>query len=372
MYVSELSLNNFRSYESLTVSLNEGRVSFVGSNGQGKTNLVEAIDYVATLSSHRVSSDTPLIRQGAEYAQIKTTVVKNQRKATLEVDIMSKGSNKVRVNGANLPRTREIIGILRTVLFSPDDLELIKGDPAKRRQFLDNLLVLQTPRLAGVKTDYEKVVKQRNALLKTARLSKKTDLATLDIWDEQLSTYGAQLMVARINLLINLLPFFTKSYAEVAAMSGNNRQNTSAHYVTKINIENPTEEIIKSNLLSLMEQRRSEELIRGVSLVGPHRDDVDFQLGDLPVKGYSSHGETWSYALALKLAAFELLRQDGDDPVLILDDVFAELDRDRRAQLAELVSGIEQVITTTAVSDDVPAGFANATFIVNQGTVKAL
>lgn len=367
MYVSELTLHNFRSYESVSLSLSAGRTSFIGSNGQGKTNLVEAIDFVSNLNSHRVASDAPLIRSGADFAQVKLKVVKDKREASLEVDIMSQGSNKARVNGVGLTRTRDLIGILKTVLFSPEDMDIVKGDPARRRSFIDALMVLETPRLSGVKADYEKVIKQRNALLKSAKHARNSALSTLDIWDEQLCSLGAELIRARLALLDRLTGYLANSYANVAAFSAEPRQQVGASYASSIDTEDVDR--IEESILQLVSQRRDEEIIRGISLVGPHRDDVLLNLGSLPAKGYSSHGEIWSLALALRLASFELLRSEGDDPVLILDDVFAELDRDRRKQLAELVSDVEQVITTTAVGADVPEGFASTTFLVHNSVV---
>ncbi|MGZ5366312.1 DNA replication/repair protein RecF [Aeromicrobium sp.] len=371
MHVSHLSLHNFRSYGEVEVDLAPGSSVFVGANGQGKTNLVEAIDYVATLTSHRVASDTPLVRADSDRAVIRASVVRGDRTALIEVEITPGKANRARINRSPLPRTRDIVGVLRTVLFSPEDLALIKGDPADRRRFLDTLLVLQTPRLGGVKSDYDRILRQRNTLLKSAGRRRDAELPTLDIWDENLARVGGELMAARIALLAALAPYLASAYIQVAANAAADRQVATAVYRPSFEVEERAvdAESLESALLAELSRRRRDELDRGVSLVGPHRDDVTLTLGELPAKGYASHGESWSFALALKLSSFELLRADGDDPVLILDDVFAELDLGRREHLAALVGSAEQVLVTAAVAEDVPAGLGGRRFRVDDGGV---
>ncbi len=372
MYVAQLTLHNFRSYPALEIALRPGSTAFIGANGQGKTNIVEAIDYLATLSSHRVSSDAPLVAHGSGQGVIRASIVRGERTALLEVEITPGKANRARINRSPLPRARDLIGVLRTVLFSPEDLALVKGDPAERRRFLDVLLTLRSPRHAGTRADYDRVVKQRNALLKTSgrRVHKVSEsaMATLAIWDEQLAHIGAQLMAARLQLLADLAPLLGAAYLEVAAASASHRQVAVATYRSSISIGAEHDEAtLEKQLLEAIDQRRTDEIERGVSLVGPHRDDMTLTLGDLPAKGYASHGESWSFALALKLASFELLRADGDDPVLILDDVFAELDRGRRDRLAILVSSAEQVLITAAVAEDVPEALMAQRFTVSEG-----
>ncbi|MGZ5413609.1 MAG: DNA replication/repair protein RecF [Aeromicrobium sp.] len=371
MHVSHLSLHNFRSYGEVEVDLAPGSSVFVGANGQGKTNLVEAIDYVATLTSHRVASDTPLVRADSDRAVIRASVVRGDRTALIEVEITPGKANRARINRSPLPRTRDIVGVLRTELFSPEDLALIKGDPADRRRFLDTLLVLQTPRLGGVKSDYDRILRQRNTLLKSAGRRRDAELPTLDIWDENLARVGGELMAARIALLAALAPYLASAYIQVAANAAADRQVATAVYRPSFEVEERAvdAESLESALLAELSRRRRDELDRGVSLVGPHRDDVTLTLGELPAKGYASHGESWSFALALKLSSFELLRADGDDPVLILDDVFAELDLGRREHLAALVGSAEQVLVTAAVAEDVPAGLGGRRFRVDDGGV---
>jgi len=383
VYVAHLSLHDFRSYATVEVALEPGVTAFIGRNGQGKTNLVEAIDYLSRLTSHRVATDAPLVRSGADQAVVRAAVVKDGRQAVLEVELNPGRANRARVNKSALPRTRDLVGLVKTVLFSPEDLTLVKGDPSDRRRFLDDLLVLRTPRLAGTRADYDRVLKQRNSLLKTAGAarrgssSQEAALATLTAWDEQLARYGAELLDARIALVDELRPYVGKAYETVAR--GASRDDAEIDYKASVPLDQdlPTEAAI----LSELERRRNDELDRGISLVGPHRDDVLLWLGHgagdpasttatrLPVKGYASHGESWSFALALRLASYDLLRSDGDDPILILDDVFAELDVERRAQLADLVSGAEQVLVTAAVADDVPAALAGVRFLVAGGEV---
>lgn len=382
MHVSHLSLHDFRSYATAEVELGAGVTAFVGRNGQGKTNLVEAIDYLSRLQSHRVASDAPLVRAGAEQAVVRAAVVRDGRTAVLEVEINPGRANRARINRAALPRTRELVGLVRTVVFSPEDLALVKGDPSERRRFLDDLLVLRTPRLAGVRSDYDRVLKQRNSLLKTARAGGRSAqegvLATLSVWDDHLATLGGELLAERLALVDALRPYVGKAYETVAR--GATRDDAEIAYRSSIPLEPETAGTVtaaelKAMILAELERRRRDELDRALSLVGPHRDDLLLTLGHgpgegaLPVKGYASHGESWSFALALRLASYDLLRADGDDPILILDDVFAELDSDRRDRLAELVAGAEQVLVTAAVGADVPEALAGARFLVAGGEV---
>ncbi|MBJ7359549.1 DNA replication/repair protein RecF [Nocardioides sp.] len=376
MYVAHLTLHDFRSYATADVALDPGVTAFVGRNGQGKTNLVEAIDYLSRLSSHRVATDTPLVRAGSEQAVVRAAVVKDGRTAVLEIEINPGKANRARVNKSVLPRARDLVGLVRTVVFSPEDLALVKGDPSERRRFLDDLLVLRTPRLAGLRADYERVLKQRNSLLKSmlaARRGRRDDefaASTLVVWDEQLAQHGAELLAARVALVDDLRPYVGKAYEAVAR--GASREDAELDYRATV----PLEADLAGSFLATLAERRKEELDRALTLVGPHRDDLVLTLAPagstgekLPVKGYASHGESWSFALALRLAAYDLLRADGDDPILVLDDVFAELDTERRAQLADLVSGAEQVLVTAAVPDDIPAALSGARFVVAGGEV---
>ncbi|KQX74149.1 MULTISPECIES: DNA replication/repair protein RecF [Aeromicrobium] len=371
MHVSKLILHDFRSYSDVEIELERGATAFIGSNGQGKTNLVEAIDYLSRLDSHRVSNDAPLVRAGTDQAIVRADVVKGDRTALLELEITPGRANRARINRGALPRTRDLVGVLRTVIFSPEDLALVKGDPSDRRRFLDSLLVLRTPRLAGVKADYDRVLKQRNTLLKSARGRRNVEIATLDIWDENLARTGAELVAARLTLLDALAPHLIDAYERVAAASAPDRRIVLATYRSSVVLDPELRDqaTIERLILDEIERRRRDEVDRGISLVGPHRDDVVLTIGDLPAKGYASHGESWSFALALKLASFELLRADDDDPVLILDDVFAELDQGRREQLAGLVADAEQVLVTAAVADDVPDALKGHRFRVAGGEV---
>jgi DNA replication and repair protein RecF len=380
VYVAHLSLHDFRSYASAEVELEPGVTAFIGRNGQGKTNLVEAIDYLSRLASHRVASDAPLIRAGAEQAVVRAAVVRDGRTAVLEIELNPGKSNRARVNRSPLPRARDLVGLVRTVVFSPEDLTLVKGDPSDRRRFLDDLLVLRAPRIASVRADYDRVLRQRNSLLKTAGAarrgssSQESALSTLGVWDAHLARTGAELLAERIALVEALRPYVGKAYETVAR--GATRDDAEIDYKPSFELGGRTERAdLTEALLAEVERRRNDELDRGISLVGPHRDELALSLGHgpgdnrLPVKGYASHGESWSFALALRLASYDLLRADGDDPILILDDVFAELDTERRAQLAELVAGAEQVLVTAAVAADVPAALAGARFAVGNGEV---
>jgi DNA replication and repair protein RecF len=389
VHVAHLTLHDFRSYADVDVELGPGVTAFIGRNGQGKTNLVEAIDYLARLTSHRVSSDTPLVRQGSDQAVVRALVVRDERQALLEVELNPGRSNRARINKSPLPRSRELIGMVRTVLFSPEDLALVKGDPSDRRRFLDDLLVLRAPRYAGVRSDYDRVLRQRNSLLKTAGAARRSGsgssraesaLSTLSVWDSHLARTGAELLAARLALVEELKPLVGKAYETVAR--GATRADAAIGYRSSFELPDsttkeleeydgglPDRERLAEAILAEVERRRSDELDRGVSLVGPHRDELVLMLGGLPVKGYASHGESWSFALALRLASYDLLRSTGDDPILILDDVFAELDTERRQRLAEMVSDAEQVLVTAAVPADVPEALAGIRITVAEGVV---
>lgn len=379
MHVRALSLTDFRSYPSVEIDLSEGVSVFVGPNGQGKTNLVEAIDYAATQTSHRVATDAPLVRTGAGQAIVRTTVQRADREAVIELEINPGGANRARLNRGAFVRPREVLSIMRTVVFSPSDLELVKGDPSARRGFLDALLTARQPRYAAVRADYDRVVRQRNSLLKTAgRGSGRADgaLATLVVWDAHLARAGAELLAGRLALVEELRPHLASYYRELAKETPKPVGGNVAQIAYKSAVSVPAPDAggwhrqeLGQALLTEMGIRRGDELHRGVSLVGPHRDDVAVTLGGMPARGYASHGESWSLALALRLAAFELLRADGDDPVLLLDDVFAELDDLRRQRLAAVVAGTEQVLVTAAVAADLPKELTGASFDVREGAV---
>jgi DNA replication and repair protein RecF len=380
LHVSHLSLADFRSWPELELELGAGSTALIGANGQGKTNLVEALGYVATLDSHRVSSDAPLVRAGAERAVVRARVERDGRSTLVELEVNPGKANRARVNRAPVPRAREVLGILRTVLFAPEDLSLVRGDPAERRRFLDELLVASAPRYAGVRADYDRVLKQRNALLKTAFLARRSgggDMRTLDVWDAHLARTGADLLAARLGLVEALRPRVQTAYRAVAVGGASPRGETTLDYRSSLGEALPPgqgaasrdRELLGAALLSELARVRPQEIERGVSLVGPHRDELLLGLSGLPVKGYASHGESWSYALALRLASYELLKADGGEPVLVLDDVFAELDEGRRDRLAELVGGAEQVLVTAAVPADVPEALTGSRYDVHEGTV---
>ncbi|MFJ9595095.1 DNA replication/repair protein RecF [Streptomyces virginiae] len=378
MHVSHLSLADFRSYARAEVPLDPGVTAFVGPNGQGKTNLVEAVGYLATLGSHRVSSDAPLVRMGADRAVIRAAVTQGERQQLVELELNPGRANRARINRSSQVRPRDVLGIVRTVLFAPEDLALVKGDPGERRKFLDELVTARSPRMAGVRSDYERVLKQRNTLLKSAAMARRhggrsMDLSTLDVWDQHLARAGAELLAQRLDLIATLLPLADKAYEQLAPGGGplGLAYKCSAGESVDSGAAR-TREALYEALLAALGEVRKQEIERGVTLVGPHRDDVALRLGELPAKGYASHGESWSYALALRLASYELLRSEGSEPVLILDDVFAELDARRRERLAELVAPGEQVLVTAAVDDDVPGVLVGARFGVSGGEVTRL
>ncbi|PXW36126.1 UNVERIFIED_CONTAM: DNA replication and repair protein RecF [Williamsia faeni] len=375
MYVRNLTLHDFRSWEQVSIELTTGTTLFVGRNGFGKTNLLEALYYLSGLRSHRVSTDQPLIRSGAEQARLSATVENDGRELTVDVLISASKANKVAINGAPRRRPRDILGILRTVMFAPEDLSLVRGDPGERRRFVDELTAGRGPRWAAAKADYDRVLRQRAALLKTASAALRRGgsdadsvIGTLDVWDAQLADYGAQVTAARIDLVSELEPHVRQAYSTIAPHS----RPASLHYRSSVseNVipaqgEKADVEYIEALMLNDLSVLRKKEIERGVCLVGPHRDDIELMLGNEPAKGFASHGESWSMALSLRLGSVELARADGVEPVLMLDDVFAELDVLRREKLAEVAAGAEQVLITAAVADDIPAQIGGRTVAVN-------
>ncbi|WP_326651152.1 MULTISPECIES: DNA replication/repair protein RecF [unclassified Streptomyces] len=375
MHVTHLSLADFRSYARVEVPLDPGVTAFVGPNGQGKTNLVEAVGYLATLASHRVSSDAPLVRMGADRAVIRAAVTQGERSQLIELELNPGKANRARINRSSQVRPRDVLGIVRTVLFAPEDLSLVKGDPGERRRFLDELVTARSPRMAGVRSDYERVLKQRNTLLKSAAMARRhggrgMDLSTLDVWDQHLARVGAELLAQRIDLIAAMQPLADKAYEALAPGGGPVALEYRSSSSAGGGVCAHGRDELYAQLIGALAEVRKQEIERGVTLVGPHRDELVLKLGPLPAKGYASHGESWSYALALRLASYELLRAEGNEPVLVLDDVFAELDTRRRERLAELVAPGEQVLVTAAVDDDVPGVLAGARFTVADGEVE--
>jgi DNA replication and repair protein RecF len=399
VYLEQLSLTDFRSYAQVDLSLEPGVTVLVGSNGIGKTNLMEAVGYLATLTSHRVSSDGPLLRFGTDRALLRAKLVRGNQATVLELEINGGRANRARINRSNPVRARDILGICQTVLFAPEDLALVKGDPSNRRRFLDELLVSLIPRHAATRSDYDRVLKQRNALLKSGRAGKFTagHEATLDVWDQHMARAGAELLHARLELVERLQPHLRNAYSQLtdgsktagavyrstlqgapdddgevpggAPAAGAGAPADGAEDLRRLSVEDLTDRYVRAFAAS-----RRRELDRGISLVGPHRDELDLVLGQAPAKGYASHGETWSMCLALRLASYYVMLDDtrtgGSAPILILDDVFAELDVQRRRKLAAIVSGAEQVLVTAAVEDDIPAELAGRRVKVIPGGIE--
>ena len=362
MKISHLSLQDFRSYKNLELPLNEGTHIFIGENGEGKTNIVEAIMYLALLSSHRISTDAPLIKLGAERGYIRAKVSDQDRDTLIELEINNGKANRAKVNQNPVRSQRAISGIVKAICFSPEDLDLVRGDPSERRSFLDHLLIQRNPRLGGVISDYEKALKQRNTLLKA-----RAPESTLAPWNEHLANFGGEIIAARLKLIRELIPHLMNSYENISV-----KKQPSLEY--KSNLDNLTEdkEDNKSEILRKIEEVGFQERERGVSLVGPHRDDLLLNLGEHPVKGFASHGESWSIALSLRLASYQLLKADGDNPILILDDVFSELDEKRRERLVALTNAAEQTLITVAVANDLPSELTGSRYQVANGLVTAL
>ncbi len=362
MLITNLNLTNYRSYSTLELNLNSGITIFVGKNGEGKTNIAEAIFYLTFLSSHRASGNTPLIKLGNQSAYIRAKVKYSEREILVELEINSDKANRAKVNQNQVRSQKEIFGIVQTIYFSPEDLDIVRGDPSERRRFIDQLLTLRSPRIAGVISDYERAVKQRNSLLKT-----RASTDALNPWDKQVAELGGELITLRMLALDELKPIFNQVYKDIS-------ETKPAEIVYKSSIENPSlnqrenSEKITERLIN----NRGAELERGLTLTGPHRDDLLLILGDHLVKGYASHGESWSIALSLKLATYNLLKSDGLSPILILDDVFSELDEERRERLAEIAKAAEQTIITVAVENDLPKSITGTKYLVRSGMVSKL
>ncbi|MDA4893979.1 DNA replication/repair protein RecF [Streptomyces sp. MS2A] len=380
MIVEHLNLKDFRNYATADLTLHRGPNVLVGRNGQGKTNLAEAIVFLATLGSHRVSSDAPMVRDGEEAAFVRARLAHGARTVLVEVQINRTGSNRARINGSP-GRTADLPRYAHVVLFAPEDLQIVRGDPSSRRRFADQLLTQRTPRMAAVLGDYDRVLRQRTALLKSARARgvRGDGLSTLDVWDDKLVALGSEIIDARTRLAADLQPPLTEAYAAIA---GEDHRPT-LHWAQSIRGGDPEEGVggdaeggggsdaTAELFRAALADKRASELERGLTLVGPHRDDLIMRVRDLPVKGYASHGESWSVALSLRLASAELLRRESPagDPVLILDDVFAELDAERRRRLAGITAGYEQVLVTAAVEADIPDVLHRHVVRIHAGTI---
>jgi DNA replication and repair protein RecF len=360
--ISNLNLTNYRSYSTLDLILEPGISIFVGKNGEGKTNIAEAILYLTFLSSHRASGNTPLIKLGNQSAYIRAKVKYPQREILVELEINSDKANRAKVNQNQVRSQKEIFGIVQTIYFSPEDLDIVRGDPSERRRFIDQLLTLRSPRVAGVISDYERAVKQRNSLLKT-----RASTDALNPWDKQVAELGGELITLRMSALDELKPLFNQVYKGIS-------ESKPAQIIYKSSIENPTLNQTENSekILERLINNRSAESERGLTLTGPHRDDLLLILGEHLVKGYASHGESWSIALSLKLATYNLLKSDGLSPILILDDVFSELDEERRERLVEIAKKAEQTIITVAVENDLPKSIMGNKYLVKSGAVSKL
>lgn len=375
MYIDHVSLLNYRTYALLNLPLHSGATVFLGPNGVGKTNIVEAIDYTANLKSHRVSNDGPLVRMGSKHAYIRTRVLQNNQQTVTEFEITPGQSNRVRINRAGPVAAREALGISKTVLFSPEDLSLIKADPSFRRRYLDDLAVALRPAVAAYRSDYDRLVRQRNSLLKIMRTKRYglQEKQELEVWNQQLSEAGANLLLARLKVLLLLSPHIQRAYAELTDASKQvelSYESTVFPLLSGDFLKQAASLNLEQMIATLLDEyhtKQAEEIERGMSLVGPHRDEINIDLGSLPARGFASHGETWSLALSLRLGSWYLHCADqvspGLAPILILDDVFAELDRDRRRRLGSLVSEAEQVLVTSAVPSDIPAELGDPAYI---------
>lgn len=359
MFISHLSLATFRSYKSLELPLEPGISIFIGRNGEGKTNIIESVLYLSFLNSHRVSSDGPLVQLGSNSAYVRAKTQLPDREVLVELEINAEKANRARINQNPVRSQKELFGIVQAIYFSPEDLDLVRGDPSERRKFIDQLLILRSPRMAGVISDYERAVRQRNSLLKS-----RASTDSLAAWDEQVSNFGGEIIAARLLALSNFEPIFREIYSDISSEKPAQIKYKSSIDDPSIDPQSNTEKILER-----MKATRAAEIERGLTLTGPHRDDLLLHLGDHLVKGYASHGESWSIALSLKLATYKLLENDGLKPILILDDVFSELDEERRIHLIELAKSAEQTFITVAVENDLPKELKGNRYQVKSGSV---
>ena len=382
MILKQLELTNFRNHKHTAVELSAGTTLFVGQNGQGKTNLVEAVRFLSTLASHRVAGYVPLIQLNQPHAVIHARVSVANRDVSIQLELNRESQNRASINQSKSNKYRDVLGLVQSVTFAPEDIDIVRRDPTNRRAFLDELVIQLTPRMAGVYSDFARVLKQRNSLLKSARITKASgsSLSTLDAWDEQLARFGSEIIANRVSLVQALEPKVFAAYQSLATANNQPRLRIESSILADRADDEDTElpELLTDDRAEIeamfhakLAQLRTRELERGLTLIGPQRDDLKIWLGDLPAKGYASHGESWSLALALRLASAELLKASSStgDPIIILDDVFAELDDGRRVRLAEMIASNEQVLITAAVEGDVPAGLEATTYYVKQGTV---
>jgi len=359
VFISHLSLATFRSYKSLELPLEPGISIFIGRNGEGKTNIIESVLYLSFLNSHRVSSDGPLVQLGSNSAYVRAKTQLPDREVLVELEINAEKANRARINQNPVRSQKELFGIVQAIYFSPEDLDLVRGDPSERRKFIDQLLILRSPRMAGVISDYERAVRQRNSLLKS-----RASTDSLAAWDEQVSNFGGEIIAARLLALSNFEPIFQEIYSDISSEKLAQIKYKSSIDDPSIDPQSNTEKILER-----MKATRAAEIERGLTLTGPHRDDLLLHLGDHLVKGYASHGESWSIALSLKLATYKLLENDGLKPILILDDVFSELDEERRIHLIELAKSAEQTFITVAVENDLPKELKGNRYQVKSGSV---
>jgi len=362
VFISNLSLTTFRSYKTLELELTPGITTFIGRNGEGKTNIVEAVLYLSFLTSHRVASDQPLVQLGNSSAYIRAKTQIPDREVLVELEINSEKANRARINQNPTRSQKEIFGIVQAIYFSPEDLDLVRGDPSERRKFIDQLLILRSPRMAGVISDYERAVRQRNSLLKS-----RAGNESLSAWDDQAANFGGEIIAARLLALSDFEPIFQEIYQEISS-----EKPAFINYKSSIDEPSPDPTTNTTKILERMRITRAAEIERGLTLTGPHRDDLLLNLGNHLVKGYASHGESWSIALSLKLATYKLLLNDGLKPILILDDVFSELDEERRIHLIKLAKSAEQTFITVAVENDLPTELDGVKYLVKAGSVSKL
>lgn len=372
MWVNELDVQQWRNHSHSTIECEPGVTLFIGANGQGKTNMVEALYFLSTLSSHRVATHQSLIRDGHDQATVFATLRHDVRTVSVGLTLKRKGSSEAVVNQSKA-KASDIPQWVSTVMFAPEDSAIVRGEPGGRRAFMDSLVTSSSSVMVGVYQDFDRVLRQRNSLLKSLRATgKNTDASTLDVWNQKFVELAAKIMIERYRYLRAVMPFVTEHYSHLASGDMVDFSYVPSSRALFDGLETGDAESVKEQFHEDLMARRRDEIDRGITLVGPQRDDLELTISRKPARTHASQGETWSLALGLRLATAQWLRQEksSGDPIIILDDVFAELDQSRRHKLLSLVADYSQLLVTSAVEEDLPEGLAGVVYDVVEGSVK--
>ncbi|KPU42958.1 DNA replication and repair protein RecF [Oxobacter pfennigii] len=346
MYVSRMALQNYRNYDKLSLHLHPRLNIFFGNNAQGKTNLVESIYMCGTGRSHRTFKDKEIIRWDTSISSIKNEVVKKEMVTTIEINLFDGKAKNIKVGGVRIDKMSDLFGNLNVVMFSPEDLKLVKEGPVFRRRFLDVEISQVKPNYFYNLNQYNKVLLQRNNLLKSIKYDNSLT-KTLDVWDEQLSQYGSYIITYRLDFIKKIGILAKLIHRKIT----NGKEELSISYSTQFKGVSNREDL-KIGIYKKLIERRQEDIRRGITTVGPHRDDMDFYINNIDVKTYGSQGQQRTTALSLKLSELEFIKSECSEyPVLLLDDVLSELDINRQKFLLDSLKNIQTIITCTSIND---------------------